>query len=260
MHGVRRPIVFVTDYGRDDAYAASLIGRAWRAQPDVLCIDGTHGVPPGDVLGGAYYLKALAVAFERDVVLCGVVDPGVGTGRRAIAVDTGLVVCVAPDNGMVTYLWHDAAPDRRRAVALQVPEEASPTFHGRDVFAPAAAQLAAGADLEDCGEPIDDPVMLDQAFATRLGSGLTGRVAVVDHFGNAITTVRAADLGGRPIARVSWARGATAQTAMTYENIAPGQLAAVIGSAGHIEIAARGAPVAALSGPGRHEPVTVEPA
>jgi S-adenosylmethionine hydrolase len=260
MHGVRRPIVFVTDYGRDDAYAASLIGGAWRAQPDVLCIDGTHGVPPGDLLAGAYYLKALAVAFERDVVLCGVVDPGVGTGRRAIAVDTGLVVCVVPDNGMVTYLWHDASRDRRRAVELQVPEGASPTFHGRDVFAPAAAQLAAGADVEDCGELIDDPVMLEQAFATRMGTGLAGRVAVVDHFGNAITTVRAADLGGKPIARVSWAQGGTARTASTYEDIAPGQLAAVIGSAGHVEIAARGGPAAALGGPGRHDPVTVEPA
>jgi S-adenosyl-L-methionine hydrolase (adenosine-forming) len=260
MLGMRRPIVFVTDYGRDDAYAASLIGGVWRAQPDVLCIDGTHGVPPGDVLAGAYYLKALAIAFERDVVLCGVVDPGVGTGRRCIAIDTGLVACVAPDNGLVSYLWHDAARDRRRAVALQVPEGASPTFHGRDVFAPAAAQLAAGADLGDCGEPIDDPMILDEAFATPLGTGFAGLVAVVDHFGNAITTVRAGDLGGRLIARVTWAQGATAQTAMTYEDIAPGQLAAVVGSAGHVEIAARGAPALSLGGPGRHQPVTVETA
>jgi len=258
MLGVHRPIIFVTDYGRDDAYAASLIGGAWRAQSDVLCIDGTHGVPPGDVLAGAYCLKALAIAFERDVVLCGIVDPGVGTRRRAIAIDTGLLWCVAPDNGVVSYLWRDAEGERRRAVELLVPEGASPTFAGRDVFAPTAAQLAAGADLEDCGEPIDNPAMLDQAFATRLGSGFAGQVAVVDHFGNAITTIRAADLGGKPIARVSWAQGATSQSALTYEDIPAVQLAAVIGSAGHLEIAARGAPAASLGGPGRHQPVTVE--
>ena len=136
---MRQPIVFVTDFGRDDAYAASLVGAAWRVDPHAICVEGTHGIPPGDVLAGAYQLKALARAFSGGAVFCAVVDPGVGTARRAIAVKAGRIRCVAPDNGLVSYLWDEAAADDRRAVSIDVNADASPTFHGRDVFAPFAA-------------------------------------------------------------------------------------------------------------------------
>jgi S-adenosyl-L-methionine hydrolase (adenosine-forming) len=102
---VRQPIVFVTDYGRDDAYAAALTGAAWRVDPHAVCLEGTHGVPAGDVLAGAYHLKALALAFADGAVFCAVVDPDVGTDRRAIAIEVGRIRCVAPDNGLVSYLW-----------------------------------------------------------------------------------------------------------------------------------------------------------
>ena len=122
---MRRPVVFVTDYGRDDAYAAALIGAAWRVEPSAICVEGTHGVPPGDVLAGAYHLKSLALAFERNVVFCAVVDPGVGTDRRAIAITTGEVFCVAPDNGLISYLWQEAPEDMRGAVQLDPPLDLS---------------------------------------------------------------------------------------------------------------------------------------
>ena len=255
---MRRPIVFVTDYGRDDTYAAALVGSVLRVLPDAQCVEGTHGVPPGDVLAGAYHLKALALAFEKGAVFCAVVDPGVGGERRCIAIDTGELICVAPDNGLVSYLWAESSSQMRRAVALLTPAYAWPTFHGRDIFAPAAAQLADGVRLEDCGEPIRDPVVLREAFAEPLGTGLRGRVAVLDHFGNAITTIRAADLRGRRIGGVSWAGGATAQAATTYDGIAAGSLAAVVGSAGHVEIAAHSAPAHSLGGPGPGADVTLE--
>jgi len=254
---MRRPIVFVTDYGRDDSYAAALIGAAMRFGTDLRYIEGTHGVPPGNVLAGAYHLKALALAFDRSVVLCAVVDPGVGTTRRAIAIQVEDLLCVAPDNGLISYIWAEAPRDSRSAVMLDAPWDAAPTFHGRDVFAPAAAQLATGTRLADAGEPISDPTLLDEAFAERSVYSVQGRVAVVDHFGNAITTVRASDIGGRSITRVAWSGGATTQSASTYGVIADG-LAAIIGSAGHLEIAARGASAASLGGPAAHAPVTVE--
>jgi S-adenosyl-L-methionine hydrolase (adenosine-forming) len=244
---VRQPIVFVTDYGRDDSYAASLTGAAWRVDPHALCVDGTHGVPPGDVLAGAYQLKALALAFSDGAVFCAVVDPGVGTERRAIAIDVGRIRCVAPDNGLISYLWDEAA-SFRSAVALDIPLDASPTFHGRDVFAPVAAQFASGGRLDAAGEPIDDPIVLADAFAQRLGTGLSGRVCVVDHFGNAITTIRDADVGPAAVRSVSWQGGACAGLVTTYAEITQGA-AALIGSAGHIEVAARGAPVATVGGP-----------
>jgi S-adenosyl-L-methionine hydrolase (adenosine-forming) len=254
---VRQPIVFVTDYGRDDAYAAALTGAAWRVDPHAVCLEGTHGVPAGDVLAGAYHLKALALAFADGAVFCAVVDPDVGTDRRAIAIEVGRIRCVAPDNGLVSYLWDEAAPSFRRAARLAVPVDASPTFHGRDVFAPAAAELASGTRLDATGEPIDDPVVLADAFAEPLGNGLRGRVAVVDHFGNAITTIRAADIGAASVRSVSWPGGACAGLVTTYAHIDQVP-AALIGSAGHLEIAGRSRPVAEIGGPRLGDAVTVE--
>ena len=254
---MRHPIVFVTDYGRDDAYAAALTGAAWRVDPEARCVEGTHGVPAGDVLGGAYQLKALALAFVEGTVLCAVVDPGVGTARRAIAIDAGGVRCVAPDNGLVSYLWGEAAPGSRRAVRLDIPAGASPTFHGRDVFAPAAARLAAGGHLEALGEPIDDPLIRADAFAKRTGPTLSGRVVVVDHFGNAITTIRAADVGSRSIRSVRWAGSSGVGPVRTYADVKNGP-AALFGSAGHLEVVARGRPVSSVGGPGLDDTVIIE--
>lgn len=254
---MRPPIVFVTDYGMDDAYAAALTGAVWRVEPRTVCVDGTHGVPRGDVLAGSYQLKALAAAFGAGVVLCAVVDPGVGTARRAIAARAGGVVCVGPDNGLISYLWSEAPPAERYAVELETPTWASNTFHGRDVFAPAAAQLVAGARLGDIGEQIDDPVVLPEAFATRELDGVHGRVAVVDHFGNAITTVRARDVRGAAVREVRWARGGTGTVVSTYAEIPQGVVAALFGSLGHLEIAAHGEPAASLGGPGRGDAITV---
>jgi hypothetical protein len=134
-------------------------------------------------------------------------------------------------------------------VSLPCPEDAAPTFAGRDLFAPVAARLAAGATLEECGTPVHDPVLLAAAFPRRVGAALYARVCVVDRFGNAITTARVTDLGGVPPVAASWAGGGTDRVARTYAEIGGG-LALVTGSAGHLEVAARGAPAARLGGPG----------
>ncbi len=254
---MRQPIVFVTDFGRDDAYAAALTGAAWRVDPHAICVEGTHGIPPGDVLGAAYQVKALARAFAGGAVLCAVVDPGVGTERRAIAVKAGRIRCVAPDNGLVSYLWEESSPDDRWAVRVDIARDASPTFHGRDVFAPFAAQLSSRERFDSTGDLIDDPVILAGAFAQRDGTRLTGRVAVVDHFGNAITTIRDVDLGGRRVRSVTWRGGAAPGLVATYADIDTG-LGALIGSAGHLEIAGRGAAAVAAGGPHLGDAVEVE--
>ena len=158
----------------------------------------------------------------------------------------------------MSYLWTEGPFDIQQAVALDVPDTAWPTFHGRDVFAPAAAQLASGTRLRDLGDDIGDPMILGEAFATQLGTGLSGRVVVVDHFGNAITTIREEDCAGRRIAGVSWPGGGTTQVVATYDDIAPGTLAVLFGSAGHVEVAAHGAAAASLGGPGAHTAVTLE--
>src|SRR5437588_559157 len=114
MSDPRTAVVLVTDYGADDSYAGSLVGALWTADPDARWAVGTHGVPPGDVLAGAYHVKALARSFPAGTVLCAVVDPGVGTDRRAIAVEADGVRCVAPDNGLCTWRW-ETSPARARS-------------------------------------------------------------------------------------------------------------------------------------------------
>jgi S-adenosylmethionine hydrolase len=254
---MRQPIVFVTDFGRDDAYAAALTGAALRVDPHAICVEGTHGIPFGDVLAGAYQLKALARAFRGGAVFCAVIDPGVGTERRAIAIKAGGIRCVAPDNGLVSYLWDETPPEDRRAVSIEIAGDASPTFHGRDVFAPCAAELSSTERFDVAGDPIDDPVILASAFADRVAARITGRVALVDHFGNAITTIRAGDFGGAAVRSITWPGGGSAAMVATYAQIAAGW-GALIGSAGHLEIAGRGTSAAAVGGPRVGDTVEVE--
>jgi S-adenosylmethionine hydrolase len=247
---MERIVVFVTDYGVADTYAAALVGAVWHVDPAALCVPGTHGVPPGDALAGAYHVKAVAQAFGPGAVVCAVVDPEVGTARRAIAAVLGGVGFVGPDTGLLSYLWEESDPSTRQAVALTTPQGASATFHGRDVFAPVAARLAAGVPVTALGEPIAEPVVLREAFASEQEAGCLGRVAVVDHFGNAITTVRIGDLRERALTGAAWDGGAATQAVRTYAEIGEG-LAVLVGSAGHVEIAARGRSGEAAGAPRR---------
>ena len=252
------PIAFVTDYGASDTYAAALSAAVWSVDAGNLALTGMHGVPPGDVLAGAYHVKALAAALPPGAVICAVVDPGVGTERRAIAVDLGGRRVVAPDNGLVSYLWDECPPLSRECVELPVPDAASATFHGRDVFAPAAARLAAGAQLRDLGERSHQPPqLLGEAFAAVDRDTATAVVCVVDRFGNAITTLRDADVQGRRIAAFEWDGGRSVIAARTYAEIPDGALAMLMGSAGHWEVVAREAPAADLGGPQRGDTVRV---
>lgn len=241
------PIVFVTDFGSDDTYAAALAAACWRVDPTLTALAGMHGVPPGDVLAGAYHVKAIAQALPPGGVVCAVVDPAVGTARQAIAAECGGVRFVGPDNGLISWLWAEAELSGRRSVALAAPSNASATFHGRDMFAPAAARLATGASLAELGNAEVRPLLRDDAFV-RDGHGV---VCAVDHFGNAITTLRHADLRGRAVYEVEWRGGRTTRVVRTYADIPDGEIAVVVGSAGHLEIAARGQPATALGAPPR---------
>ncbi len=164
-------LVFVTDYGLADGYAAQLWAAAWSAAPGLRCVDGTHLVPPGDVITGAYRCKVLAGAFGPGSVICAVVDPGVGGHREAVAVECDGVRCVAPDTGLVSYLWTEAR--QRYAVLLPTPAGVSPTFHGRDFFAPLAALLASGTPLSGCGRPVAAPQLRDELSPSSTATACT---------------------------------------------------------------------------------------
>ena len=247
-------LIFVTDYGLEDGYAAELWAAAWSASPGVRCIDGTHLIPAGDVLTAAYRCKTLARAFGPGSVICAVVDPGVGGDRAAVAVECDGVACVAPDTGLVSYLWLEAR--QRQAARLITPAGVSPTFHGRDLFAPVAALIAAGRSLAGAGAPIDTPHLREELTPVADGDRLRSLVVSVDHFGNCITGVRLSDVGERLIASVSWPGGESDRVVTTYAEI-DGTVAALWNSSGHLELAAREASAAERARIRAGMPITV---
>lgn len=216
-------IGLLTDFGLSDGYVGVMKAVALTIAPGAQLIDITHQIAPQDVEGGAWALGMAWRAFPMGSVLLCVVDPGVGSVRRAVALEVAGRYFVGPDNGLFTYPLADATTAVRRCVALDDSRYHLPapsaTFHGRDIFAPCAAHLASGALLEALGTAVDVATLARLPIALRAvqrGEALVGRVAHIDHYGNLITNIgpqlaRAAL--ARPLARISlgeWAISARA--------------------------------------------------
>jgi S-adenosylmethionine hydrolase len=250
-----RPVLaLLTDFGLRDHYVGSMKAAALSVCPDLTLIDITHDIAPHDVLGGALQLAASFKYFPAGTAFVAVVDPGVGSTRRGIAAECGDYRFVAPDNGLLTAVFQDTAP--RRIVELTERRYFRPTvsrtFEGRDRFAPAAAWLLRGVELNALGRPVYDPVLLDLPRPAIDGDALHGRIVQEDHFGNLITNIdrrtfekftarRAftiAVTGGEreiPIGRL----------AATYAEIPGDEICGLFGSTDHLELAARSASAAA---------------
>ena len=227
-----RPLItLLTDFGTADGYVAEMKGVLYTLVPDAQVVDLSHEIPPQDI-----ELARLTVArywrrFPEGAVHLAVVDPGVGTSRPCVAVESDRRFLVGPDNGVLSPALLLAGA---RAVALPVPPSASRTFHGRDVFAPAAAALAQGIPLDTLGTPLDAPVVRRTREAVRREDGaVVGEVIAIDRFGNAITNL----LGAR--AGVVAAGGRPVPIRATYADVALGAPVAISGSSGLLEIAVR---------------------
>jgi S-adenosylmethionine hydrolase len=226
-----RIITLLTDFGTADGYVGEMKGVILSEAPGVTVVDITHDVPAHDVEMGRLTLARYWRRFPEGTVHVAVVDPGVGSSRAALAVASEGRFLVGPDNGLLSpaLLARDA-----RVVSLAVPAHASATFHGRDVFAPAAARLARGEDIEQLGRPASDPLVRRTPEPHRGANGdIVGEIIAVDRFGNAITNlvgVRGTEVvvGGREI-----------ELRRTYADLEPGELGAVVGSTGLIEIVVR---------------------
>lgn len=258
------PIVLLTDFGLDDWYVAAMKGVLLSRAPDAALVDLTHGIPPGEVRRAAFVLGEAWPSFPEGTVFLAVVDPGVGGGRRPLAVRAAGRHFVGPDNGVLT-----PALERTDARAFVLdprrlgPGALSATFHGRDLFAPAAARLALGADPAALGEPSPDPLRLPPERPTRDADGLRGRIRHVDRFGNCISDLRREDLeehlaGRSPAGLVVRAGGIEiAGLSRTYADVPEGELLALVGSGGRLEISARGASAAGRLGLGPGSEVEV---
>jgi len=197
---VALPLIFLSDYGYEDEFAGVCRAVVARLAPEVAVSDLTHGIPAGDVRRGALALEA-TVPVAGPAVHLAVVDPGVGSDRRAVALAAGASFLVGPDNGLLDLAAarlggvREAAEISSSALRL---EPVAATFCGRDLFAPVAAHLAAGRPLAVAGEPIDPDrlVKLDLPRPRRQGGALLAHVLYPDRFGNLILDARPEDLGG----------------------------------------------------------------
>ena len=181
-----RPIALLTDFGHSDAFAGILKGVILSIHPKARIVDLCHGVPPQDTGHGAHVLDIALEWFPKGTIFCTVVDPGVGTSRRAVLVETRDYYLIGPDNGV---LWPAASRSRIRRVIHLVRSRyflssVSTTFHGRDIFAPVAAHLSAGIDPGAFGPEIDDLIRFSFPEPEPCTSGLTLSIRHVDTFGN----------------------------------------------------------------------------
>jgi S-adenosylmethionine hydrolase len=237
-------ITLLTDFGIEDSYVAAMKGVILSAYPKAIIVDVTHAVRPYTILEGAYLLDAAWRSFPAGTVHLAVVDPGVGGQRPAIAFGAGEHYFVGPDNGIFSLLHEPVT----QAVFLKTPPEASWTFHGRDVFAPAAARLAAGGRLKELGSPArEGPLRLPETSAANVGEGWQVLVLHCDRFGNLIT-----NLPLRSLSRLRMVNGQPVRSVRTYEEAQPGELVALVGSSGRVEFAVREASAAGRlhTGPG----------
>jgi S-adenosyl-L-methionine hydrolase (adenosine-forming) len=235
-------ITLTTDFGLRDAYAAVMKGVILSANPEVRIVDITHGVSPHQIGEAAFILETAYRYFPQGTIHLGIVDPGVGTDRAALLVDAGGYCFLAPDNGLLKYVF-DAHPD---AAVYQIirPERfsgtVSRTFHGRDVFAPVAAQLSRGVTPERLGERFMGFIRGDVRKPV-IGSGrISGEILYIDGFGNAVTNIEGLGMDPFGKIRVQVRRFSIRGIRPAYAAIPAGKPGALIGSHGNLEIAISG--------------------
>jgi S-adenosyl-L-methionine hydrolase (adenosine-forming) len=239
-------IVLFTDFGSSDPYVGQVKAALHRAAPRVAVVDALNDAPDFAVESSAHLLAALAPCFSKGCVFLAVVDPGVGGPRDAIVLEADGQIFVGPDNGLLSVVWQRATRRRGRRIVWR-PASLSSSFHGRDLFAPVAAALARGrAPSGWLAAPRPPRVLLDAADLAR--------VIFVDHFGNAMTGLRAAHVA--PKARLRVGRRVLPR-AGTFGDMRPGATFCYANSLGLLEIAANGASAAHKLGLSIGTPVTL---
>jgi S-adenosylmethionine hydrolase len=235
-------ITLTTDFGRASPYAAVMKGVILSINPAANIIDLTHEIRPQDVRHASYFLRTAVEHFPLWTIHVCVVDPGVGSARAALYADTGEQRLVGPDNGVFTGVFAEFGCRTARVLSAsrfwRTPNP-SPTFHGRDIFAPVAAHLSLGVSHQELA-PDDAPelVKLPKHCAVTFGKRWSGEVQFIDDFGNIITNIPACKLkvlpvkvrlGGTSLGVVRWVR--------TYSEAAPGELVCLFSSDGFLELA-----------------------
>jgi S-adenosylmethionine hydrolase len=244
-------ISLTTDFGLADSYVGTMKGVILGIAPEARIVDITHDISPQDTHQAAYIVQTFPRYFPPGTIHLVIVDPTVGSERRAIALGTPEAIFVAPDNGVLTFVWRDAlerwGPEACQVVELAEPRfwlpRVSSTFHGRDIFAPAVAHLARGVALEAFGArlPRLTEADLEEPSDGRTG-GMVGKIIHVDHFGNCITNITPRHLeqfgiGNHILVRIIDQH--ISGLSRTFSDVPVGALVALIVSTEHLELAVR---------------------
>jgi hypothetical protein len=252
-------ITLTSDFGTRDPFVAAMKGVIASIAPRATIVDITHEIPPYDIVGGAFVLSQAWRWFPRKTIHVVVVDPGVGTERRPILAEAGGHYFIAPDNGVLSMIYQSekhkvrALTNRKYFLA-----RVSRTFHGRDVFAPSAAHLARGATPASFGKLIHNYTQLAAIRPNRQSrAAWTGTVLHVDRFGNLITNFHCEEFDGirKGPFEISVGLQRVTRLALTFADCEPGELFALAGSSGYIEIAVNQGSAAKQLGCGPGAPV-----
>lgn len=252
------PVALLTDFGSRDPYVGMMKGVILSRAPAARIIDLCHEIPPQDVATAAFHLMTSAPYFPDDTLFVVVVDPGVGSDRRVLWARGERHQFLFPDNGVLGYLETREHLREAREVSnpeLRLPKPSS-TFHGRDIFSPAAGALAAGARPESLGPAAAGWKSLMLPRAERLGGRWRGRIIHIDHFGNAVTNLQAEHL--RPGSRVRFGRQSLGPARRFYAEVPEGKPLALIGSSGFLELSLRGGDFARRRRARPGDPVVVD--
>ncbi|MFC1502095.1 S-adenosyl-l-methionine hydroxide adenosyltransferase family protein [bacterium] len=234
-------ITLLTDFGLSDPYVAAMKGVLLGLCPDASIVDISHSIQPHNLDEAAFILNGVYRYFPKGTIHVIVVDPGVGTDRAVLAVDTSEYFFLAPDNGVLKYVLRDSPKARvfrvtNRELFLK---QVSNTFHGRDVFAPVAAHLASGHPIESVGESCSDYVRGKIINPIMKEKSISGEIIYIDGFGNGITNINQDMLTGRKNIRISIGDQTIQNLVTSYSEVDIGTALAIIGSFGMLEIAVR---------------------
>jgi S-adenosyl-L-methionine hydrolase (adenosine-forming) len=256
-----RVVTFLTDFGLRDHFVAAMKGVMLSLNPELNFVDISHLIPPQDIFGGAFTLGQTWALFPARTIHLAVVDPGVGTARKALAATVGDHYFVAPDNGILTWVM-----DQPDFAAYEITEEhyfrkpISSTFQGRDVFAPVAGWISRGTPLEHLGPRLAEPVRLKVPVPKKVREGLIqGAILAVDQFGNLTTNLKPEDVSTSSKIILSGQRE-IGRFCRTYSEGAAGELFVIRGSAGYLEISLKNGSAASMLELKPGAPIGVVPA
>jgi S-adenosylmethionine hydrolase len=256
-------ITLLTDLGSQDYFVGAMKGAILSINPSAQIVDITHDIPPQDIHAGAFNLLASYTAFPSGTIHVAVVDPGVGSQRKSLLIECSEQFFIGPDNGI--FSWICEREGKAQAIHLENEKffrhPVSPTFHGRDIFAPVAAALSTGVSIEEFGDLVDDYVWLESlAVKTRAEGQLEARVIHVDRFGNCVTSLtrdHVSEEAFKTGAKLSLNGRDVLSFRRFFAEPVDGQneLFCIFGSAGFLEIAAQNSSAASMLDVRRGQPV-----